>query len=187
MKKILRYTLLFVLLFGVITGIAVWVKCCSAEKRAKEYTGTPEQDRAVSEELIAVYSPEHGMAERLVVMAELHPTLSKMPREKRHAIFVNAVLTSVDRSLTGLAALSPAEKKKKIELICKDAQVSYEYYNRLSEEKKRRIREIMTKGEGRRMFEKLNLTIASSLSPADREAVGPAIRVWHEMLKGKGK
>lgn len=187
MWKILfnKYVLLVLALLIAAGAVTVTLKCCSAARRAKEYTGTPEQDRAVSEELVAVFSPGHSVAERILTVQQLRPTLSKMPQKKRQAMQVNAVLTAVDRSLAELSGLSPAEKKKKIELICKDAQVSCDVYKKLPEDKQRKIKDILTNGDGRQMFNQLNMTIATGLAPADREALGPAIKTWHEMLKGK--
>ena len=187
MKKFLlnKYVLLLCLFLIAAGGIIVTMKCCSAAQRAKEYTGTPEQDRAVAEEMIAVFSPGHGLAERVLVVQQLRPTLNKMPREKRQTMQVNAVLTAVDRSLVRLSALPPEEKTKQIRLICEDAELFYDTFRKLSQDKQRRIREIMTSGGGRERFQQLNATITTGLSPADREALGPAIKSWHEMLKGK--
>ncbi len=186
MKKILRNQLLLLCLLLIAAGgITVTMKCCSAAQRAKEYTGTPEQDRAVSEEMIAVFSPGHGLAERVLVVQQLRPTLNKMPREKRQTMQVNAVLTAVDRSLKELSGLPQKEKTKQIKLICEDAELFHDTFRKLSQDKQRRIREIMTSGGGRELFHQLNATITTGLSPADREALGPAIKAWHEMLKGK--
>ena len=187
MKKFLlnKYVLLLCLFLIAAGGITVTMKCCSAAQRAREYTGTPEQDRAVSEEMIAVFSPGHGLAERILVVQQLRPTLNKMPREKRQAMQVNAVLTAVDRSLKELSALPPQNKAEQIRLICKDAELFHDTFRKLSQDKQRRIREIMTSGGGRELFHQLNTTITTELAPADREALGPAIKAWHEMLKGK--
>ena len=187
MWKILwnKYVFLLLLLLIAVGGITVTLKCCAAKQRAEEYTGTPEQDREIAEEMTAVFSPGHGLAERVLVVQQLRPTLNKMPREKRQVMQVNAVLTAVDRSLVRLSALPPEEKTKQIKLICEDAVLFHDTFRKLPQDKQRRIREIMTSGAGRERFHQLNATITTGLSPADREALGPAIKSWHEMLKGK--
>ncbi len=132
------------------------------------------------------FDPEQSTIARLNSLRRTLDGVRDLPREKRQAVIIEAMSGAVNRTLTEFAGLPPERKPERARQLQQDAERTIDFFRRLPPEKRQRAIELLRSEEsGRRNFDRAVDTILNTLSPTDREMLGPTLQIWKDMVEMK--
>lgn len=146
----------------------------------------PPPEEIIRRKFRSSFNPEESTLARLSRMRQELAADKRISSDTRHQVLVESLAESVNDSFSDFAKLPEEQKTARAKLLCEDAVRAKAFYRVLAKDKRREATDrIANTPGGRAQLARTADIIAHELSPRDREMLGPAIRTWQEMLKGK--
>ena len=174
------------LFFIVVAVISAAVGLFFFLKPRKPAPPPPPPEEIIRRKFRSSFNPEESTLARMSSLSRELAADKRISRDTRRQALVESLAESVNESFSDFAKLPQEQKAARAKLLCEDAARTKLFYRMRAREKRREaIDRIANTPGGRAQLARAADIIANELSPPDREMLGPAIRTWEEILKGK--
>ena len=142
---------------------------------------TPEQ--RIHRDFQKAFDPKESTLSRLASLRRSFRAARDIPKRRRHEVMVESLAGAVIRTIDDFSKLPPEAKAARAKLLEEDAERTRQYFLRFPKSKQREAVNLLSSTPGGRAQISRAIDTVSGLSPADRQLLGPTIRIWKSMLE----
>ncbi|MHC4873305.1 MAG: hypothetical protein ACYTFY_15785 [Planctomycetota bacterium] len=175
----------------IIGSSLVVLLCLITSGTDREAITTPEileKEEWKEEELVETLALLNVQRKRKGVREEVYRHLSKQvrkyPEPKRREIVKKSIMKTIDNIQKQWKPLEPEVRQKMIAAIKKEAVVNRKRIEKMSKERKARLKKEISKKETKEWIKTVNERAANRLSPDIRRDLSPVIKEWVDTLEG---
>lgn len=129
------------------------------------------------------FDPEESTLSRLRSLRRSFKTSKNIPANRRHEVIVESLAGAVVRTIDDFSRLPPGAKAARAKLLEEDAERTRKYFLKFPKAKQRQALSLLTGTPGGKAQFNRAVDTVSGLSPADRQMLGPAVRIWKSILE----
>ncbi|MBQ9338134.1 MAG: hypothetical protein IJS14_12650 [Lentisphaeria bacterium] len=140
-------------------------------------------EERIARDFQKAFDPEESTLSRLRSLRRSFKTARGIPQSRRHEVIVESLAESVVRTIEDFSKLPPEAKAARAKLLEEDAERTRKYFRKFPKAKQRQAVALLSRTPGGRAQFNRAVDTVSGLSPADRQLLGPTVKIWKSMLE----